>query len=214
MCDETRCTLARHAAQHGDLAPGGGAQPRDAAGAGAPHGRNVTHAFTPRCAARFGAADAGLADEADCSTAGAAQVAPALSWGVARSFAAGHFLDKAQVTERVITVVKNFSKVDPSKARTRAPTAAPLFFIVQKHGSSLAARTARAAAASRTRARPPQVTPKAAFQSELGLDSLDTVEVVMAFEEEFSIEIPDSEADKILSVSDAIEYLSSHPSAK
>ncbi len=56
--------------------------------------------------------------------------------------------------------------------------------------------------------------PSSAFQSELGLDSLDTVEVVMAFEEEFSIEIPDSEADKILSVSDAIEYLAAHPSAK
>ena len=59
-----------------------------------------------------------------------------------------------------------------------------------------------------------QVTPKASFQSELGLDSLDTVEVVMAFEEEFSIEIPDNEADKIMSVADAVEYISSHPSAK
>ena len=56
--------------------------------------------------------------------------------------------------------------------------------------------------------------PTSAFQAELGLDSLDTVEVVMAFEEEFSIEIPDSEADKILSVSDAIEYLAAHPQAK
>ena len=56
--------------------------------------------------------------------------------------------------------------------------------------------------------------PTSSFQSELGLDSLDTVEVVMAFEEEFSIEIPDSEADKILSVSDAIEYLAAHPAAK
>ena len=56
--------------------------------------------------------------------------------------------------------------------------------------------------------------PSSAFQSDLGLDSLDTVEVVMAFEEEFSIEIPDSEADKILSVSDAIEYLAAHPSSK
>ena len=56
--------------------------------------------------------------------------------------------------------------------------------------------------------------PTSSFQSELGLDSLDTVEVVMAFEEEFSIEIPDSEADKILSVSDAVEYVASHPAAK
>ncbi len=56
--------------------------------------------------------------------------------------------------------------------------------------------------------------PTSTFQAELGLDSLDTVEVVMAFEEEFSIEIPDSEADKIQSVSDAIEYLAAHPQAK
>ena len=59
-----------------------------------------------------------------------------------------------------------------------------------------------------------QVKPTSSFQGELGLDSLDTVEVVMAFEEEFSIEIPDIEADKILSVSDAIEYLAAHPQAK
>jgi NADH dehydrogenase (ubiquinone) 1 alpha/beta subcomplex 1 len=59
-----------------------------------------------------------------------------------------------------------------------------------------------------------QVQPTSTFQAELGLDSLDTVEVVMAFEEEFSIEIPDSEADKILSVADAIEYVAAHPQAK
>lgn len=59
-----------------------------------------------------------------------------------------------------------------------------------------------------------QVTPTAHFQNDLGLDSLDTVEVVMAFEEEFAIEIPDSEADKILSVPEAVAYLSSHPQAK
>jgi NADH dehydrogenase (ubiquinone) 1 alpha/beta subcomplex 1 len=58
------------------------------------------------------------------------------------------------------------------------------------------------------------VQPTSTFQAELGLDSLDTVEVVMAFEEEFSIEIPDSEADKILSVADAIEYVAAHPQAK
>lgn len=59
-----------------------------------------------------------------------------------------------------------------------------------------------------------QVTPTAHFTKDLGLDSLDTVEVVMAFEEEFGIEIPDSEADKILSTADAIEFVASHPQAK
>ena len=44
--------------------------------------------------------------------------------------------------------------------------------------------------------------------------TLDTVEVVMALEEEFAIEIPDSEADKILSCTDAISYVASHPMAK
>ncbi|KAJ2230009.1 mitochondrial acyl carrier protein [Coemansia sp. RSA 485] len=46
------------------------------------------------------------------------------------------------------------------------------------------------------------------FNKDLGLDSLDTVEVVMAIEEEFSVEIPDDEADKITTVKEAIEYIS------
>lgn len=52
------------------------------------------------------------------------------------------------------------------------------------------------------------------FNDATGLDSLDTVEVVMAIEEEFVLEIPDDQAEKILSVSDAIEFISSHPQAK
>jgi NADH dehydrogenase (ubiquinone) 1 alpha/beta subcomplex 1 len=90
-----------------------------------------------------------------------------------RGFAEGTYLDKNQVTERILNVVKHFDKVEPSK-----------------------------------------VTPEAKFKDDLGLDSLDTVEVVMAFEEEFSIEIPDSEADKILSTREAIDFIASHPQAK
>ncbi|CAL5321915.1 unnamed protein product [Camellia sinensis] len=85
----------------------------------------------------------------------------------------GSFLDKSEVADRVISVVKNFQKVDPSK-----------------------------------------VTPNAHFQNDLGLDSLDTVEIVMAFEEEFGFEIPDNEADKISSINLAVDFIASHPQAK
>ncbi|KAK9474770.1 acyl carrier protein [Dipodascopsis tothii] len=52
-----------------------------------------------------------------------------------------------------------------------------------------------------------KITPQATFANDLGLDSLDTVEVVMAIEEEFSIEIPDKEADEIKSIGQAIDYI-------
>ncbi|MDX9710424.1 acyl carrier protein [Trichloromonas sp.] len=53
-----------------------------------------------------------------------------------------------------------------------------------------------------------QVTNDASFMDDLGADSLDTVELVMALEEEFDIEISDEDAEKILTVQDAIDYLS------
>jgi acyl carrier protein len=55
-----------------------------------------------------------------------------------------------------------------------------------------------------------QVTDKAKFVDDLGADSLDTVELVMALEEEFSLEIPDEDAEKITSVQDAIDYIKKH----
>jgi NADH dehydrogenase (ubiquinone) 1 alpha/beta subcomplex 1 len=82
-------------------------------------------------------------------------------------------LDTAEVTDRIVSVVKNFDQVDGSK-----------------------------------------VNPETKFAEDLGLDSLDIVEVVMAIEDEFAIEIPDQEADKILSIADAVEYICSHPMAK
>ena len=51
------------------------------------------------------------------------------------------------------------------------------------------------------------VTPDASFMEDLGADSLDTVELVMALEEEFDLEIPDSDAEKIQTVQDALTYL-------
>ncbi|XP_061351184.1 acyl carrier protein 2, mitochondrial [Gastrolobium bilobum] len=85
----------------------------------------------------------------------------------------GCFLDKSEVTDRVVSCVKNFQKVDPSK-----------------------------------------VTPNAHFKDDLGLDSLDSVEIVMALEEEFGFEIPDNEADKIESIKLAVDFIASHPQAK
>ncbi|KAJ7783885.1 acyl carrier protein-like protein [Mycena maculata] len=58
-----------------------------------------------------------------------------------------------------------------------------------------------------------KITPTASFTSDLGLDSLDVVEVQMAIEEEFSIEIPDAEADEIQTVAQAIEYIKNTPDA-
>jgi len=52
-----------------------------------------------------------------------------------------------------------------------------------------------------------EVTSEASFVDDLGADSLDTVEMVMAFEEEFNIEIPDEDAEKIRTVKDAIDYI-------
>ena len=77
------------------------------------------------------------------------------------------------MTERIISVVKNFDKVDAAK-----------------------------------------VSAESKFSDDLGLDSLDSVEVVMAIEDEFAVEIPDTEADKIASIADATEYIAGHPMAK
>jgi acyl carrier protein len=54
---------------------------------------------------------------------------------------------------------------------------------------------------------PDQVTPEAKFIEDLGADSLDTVELVMAFEEEFGAEIPDEDAEKMQTVGDVIKYI-------
>ena len=83
------------------------------------------------------------------------------------------FLPAAEVQERILTVIKNFDKVDPAKVQSTSK-----------------------------------------FGDDLGLDSLDAVEVVMAIEDEFAIEIPDAEADRIGSVGEAVEYVAAHPMAK
>lgn len=55
-----------------------------------------------------------------------------------------------------------------------------------------------------------QVKPEAAFIEDLGADSLDTVELIMALEEEYKIEIPDEDAEKLRTVGDAVNYLKEH----
>ncbi len=58
-----------------------------------------------------------------------------------------------------------------------------------------------------------QVNPDAKFMEDLGADSLDVVELVMALEEEFGVDIPDEDADKLKTVGDAMKYLQEHASA-
>jgi acyl carrier protein len=60
---------------------------------------------------------------------------------------------------------------------------------------------------------PKQVTLDASFKDDLGADSLDTVELVMAFEEKFGIEIPDEEAEKMGKVGDVVTYIEKHQAA-
>lgn len=55
-----------------------------------------------------------------------------------------------------------------------------------------------------------EVTPEASFVEDLGADSLDTVELVMALEEEFETEIPDEEAEKITTMKEAVDYIEAH----
>ena len=57
---------------------------------------------------------------------------------------------------------------------------------------------------------PSEITPESSFVDDLGADSLDIVELIMALEEEFNMEIPDEEAEKISTVGDVVEYIKSH----
>jgi acyl carrier protein len=62
--------------------------------------------------------------------------------------------------------------------------------------------------------KPEEITPQSSFIDDLGADSLDTVELVMALEEEFGIEIPDEDAEKMTTVGDAIKYIDEKTQSK
>ena len=62
--------------------------------------------------------------------------------------------------------------------------------------------------------KPEEVVPEASFIDDLGADSLDTVELIMALEEEFGVEIPDEDAEKMTTVGDAIKYIETKSATK
>lgn len=72
----------------------------------------------------------------------------------------------------------------------------------------------RAIIAEQLGVKPEEVTPQASFIDDLGADSLDTVELVMALEEEFGIEIPDEDAEKMTTVGDALKYVQEKAASK
>lgn len=182
-------------------------------------------------------------------------VAPGTSLSLWRGFAGGGYLDKDDVTQRVLEVTKHFEKIDPAKVRTCVASGGPLgsgckphhaavviwwqvlphtfhpycvgpakpchllnitsllaeFVSYTRHHCNITGFSVWCMHAARAVL---QVQSGAHFEKDLGLDSLDVVELVMAFEEEFQVEIPDADADKIFSVEDAVNYIASHPMAK
>jgi NADH dehydrogenase (ubiquinone) 1 alpha/beta subcomplex 1 len=108
-----------------------------------------------------------------CRASFSASVSRSATLQSVRFFSAQTFLDRDEVSDRVLSVIKNFEKVNPEK-----------------------------------------VNETANFIEDLGLDSLDVVEVVMAMEEEFTIEIPDAESEKLTTPSQVIDYVAAHPMAK
>jgi acyl carrier protein len=87
--------------------------------------------------------------------------------------------------------------------------------LIKKGGRNMATdEKVKSIIAEQLGVKPEEVTPEASFIDDLGADSLDTVELVMALEEEFSIEIPDEDAEKMSKVSEAIKYIEDKVSTK
>ena len=79
---------------------------------------------------------------------------------------------------------------------------------------SASAEKIKAVIADQLGVKPEEVTESAKFVDDLGADSLDTVELVMALEEEYGVEIPDEDAEKLLTVGDAIKYIDDKMTSK
>ncbi|KAL3426307.1 acyl carrier protein [Phlyctema vagabunda] len=118
------------------------------------------------------------------------QFAPSAFQAV-RCYSASSGLAKSEVEGRIVDLLKNFDKV---RCAVKMPEATCANSFAQVSD-------------------PSKLSPTSHFSNDLGLDSLDTVEVVMAIEEEFSIEIPDKEADAIHSVDNAVQYILAQPDA-
>ncbi|GAK61862.1 acyl- carrier protein [Moesziomyces antarcticus] len=102
-----------------------------------------------------------------------------------------------------------------ARAAAVAPRFTPVRFYAASAGLSKSDIESRIVDVLKTfeKVDPSKVATTASFTTDLGLDSLDAVEVVMAIEEEFSIEIPDEEADNITTVQQAIDYIAKSPEA-
>ncbi|KAM0103799.1 mitochondrial acyl carrier protein [Aspergillus fumigatus] len=139
-----------------------------------------------------------------------AQFAPRFAYQGVRLYSAPAGLNKEEVEGRIVNLLKNFDKVRSFNFFSLAlsgpsdGTAKILPTMVFEYQITDAIDGVQVSDASK-------INGSSHFSNDLGLDSLDTVEVVMAIEEEFSIEIPDKEADAIHSVDKAVEYILAQP---
>ncbi|KAH8201696.1 hypothetical protein TruAng_004134 [Truncatella angustata] len=118
-----------------------------------------------------------------------------------RMYSAASGLKKDEVEGRIMGILQSFDKVNDTSNIPITAVGNPPSVPEQDRGILADSVLCK------------QIKPTAHFANDLGLDSLDTVEVVMAIEEEFSIEIPDKDADGIHSVDKAVEYIVSQPDA-
>jgi NADH dehydrogenase (ubiquinone) 1 alpha/beta subcomplex 1 len=115
-----------------------------------------------------------------------------------RYYSAESGLSRQNIESRIIDIVKAFDKVDETKVLN-------LLNSFNQHHSENNNKLYKLFNS--------KVNSEARFADDLGLDSLDTVEVVMNIEEDFSIEIPDKEADEIRSIKDAVDYIAKREDA-